>query len=79
MPAIYAKQTHMQNTICGAISKARRFEKYKFRRQRPIENYIVDFVCLSKRLIIEIDGGQHATQQNYDDKRTAFLQEKDIK
>ncbi|HEY3167355.1 MAG TPA: endonuclease domain-containing protein, partial [Candidatus Binatia bacterium] len=33
---------------------------FKFRRQQPLGNYIVDFVCLEKRLIIEIDGGQHA-------------------
>jgi very-short-patch-repair endonuclease len=31
----------------------------KFRRQQPIENYIVDFVCFNKKLIIELDGGQH--------------------
>jgi very-short-patch-repair endonuclease len=31
----------------------------KFRRQQPIGKYIVDFVCLDKKLIIEIDGGQH--------------------
>ena len=32
---------------------------YHFRRQAPRENYILDFVCLRKRLIIELDGGQH--------------------
>jgi len=57
----------------------RRFEKFKFRRQRPIGNYVADFICLWKKLIIEIDGGQHATQQDYDDKRTAFLQAKGYK
>ncbi len=35
---------------------------YKFRRQQPIGNYIVDFVCLEKRLVVEVDGGQHADQ-----------------
>lgn len=53
--------------------RARRFEKYKFRRQRPIGHYIVDFVCLWKKLIIEIDGGQHDERKEYDDRRTAFL------
>lgn len=38
----------------------RRFEKLKFRRQCPIKNYIVDFICVDKMLIIELDGGQHA-------------------
>ncbi len=38
----------------------RQMEGLKFRRQQPIDNYITDFVCFEKRLIIEIDGGQHA-------------------
>ena len=39
----------------------------KFRRQEPIGNYIVDFVCYPKKLIIELDGGQH--YENADDKQ----------
>jgi very-short-patch-repair endonuclease len=46
---------------------------YKFRRQQPIGNYIVDFVCLEKRLIIELDGGQHVEQLKYDTERDAWL------
>ena len=38
-------------------------EGFKFRRQQPIDNYIVDFVCFENRLIIEIDGGQHAESE----------------
>jgi len=45
----------------------------KFRRQRPIGNYIADFVCLEAMLIVEVDGSQHADQVAYDTKRTAFL------
>jgi very-short-patch-repair endonuclease len=37
----------------------RRMEGWRFRRQQPIDRYIVDFVCLEVRLIIEVDGGQH--------------------
>jgi very-short-patch-repair endonuclease len=48
---------------------------YKFRRQQPIGNYIVDFVCLEKRLIIELDGGQHAEQGEYDSERDKWLSE----
>ncbi len=33
---------------------------FKFRRQRPIGGYIVDFACLEARLVVEVDGGQHA-------------------
>jgi very-short-patch-repair endonuclease len=39
--------------------RAGRFESLKFRRQHPIGGYIVDFVCLERKLIIELDGGQH--------------------
>jgi very-short-patch-repair endonuclease len=38
----------------------RRFEGFKFRRQVPIGNFIADFVCYEHRLVIEVDGGQHA-------------------
>lgn len=50
----------------------------KFRRQHLIDNFIVDFVCLSKKLIIEVDGGYHndANQKEYDEQRTLILNEK---
>ncbi|MCB1720786.1 MAG: DUF559 domain-containing protein [Alphaproteobacteria bacterium] len=48
----------------------------KFRRQHPIDNYITDFACPEKKLIIEIDGGQHSEQGQYDQTRTAYLQSK---
>lgn len=47
---------------------------FKFKRQVPMGTYIVDFVCLEKRLIIELDGGQHLDNQAYDLKRTDWLQ-----
>ena len=40
--------------------RSRQFERFKFRRQYPIGKYIVDFICVEERLIIELDGGQHA-------------------
>ena len=46
---------------------------HKFRRQQPIGDYIVDFICLEKKLIIEVDGGQHAEQESYDSARDAWL------
>ena len=42
------------------LLKDRRFADYKFRRQVPIGPYIADFVCYSARLIVELDGSQHA-------------------
>ena len=47
----------------------------KFRRQQPLGRYIVDFVCLQKRLIIELDGGQHAQQADYDKERDGWLRD----
>lgn len=47
----------------------------KFRRQQPLGSYIVDFVCLERRLIIELDGGQHAEQSKYDTERDAWLRD----
>ena len=52
----------------------RRLAGFKFRRQMPVEPYIVDFACLDARLIVEIDGGQHAEQQTYDMNRSRFLE-----
>ncbi|WP_310994070.1 leucine--tRNA ligase [Aequorivita marina] len=49
---------------------------YKFRRQQPIDNYIVDFVCLEKKLIIEVDGKIHQYQLEKDDERALLLREK---
>ena len=48
----------------------RNINGFKFRRQHPIENYVVDFVCLEKNLIIEVDGGQHSESYEYDQSRT---------
>ncbi|MHA1539222.1 MAG: endonuclease domain-containing protein [Alphaproteobacteria bacterium] len=46
---------------------------HKFKRQHPIdEKYIADFICLEKRLIIELDGGQHS--DDVDRERTAYLE-----
>lgn len=45
----------------------------KFRRQHPIGQYIVDFCCPANRLIIELDGSQHAERAAADETRTAFL------
>ena len=42
--------------------RLRQLRGHKFRRQQPLGPYIVDFVCLEKRLVIEVDGGQHSEQ-----------------
>ena len=54
------------------ILRAKRFADYKFKRQVPIDHYIVDFACLRQRLIVEADGGQHADKVS-DDRRDRYL------
>ncbi|MEO8752452.1 MAG: endonuclease domain-containing protein [Casimicrobiaceae bacterium] len=51
----------------------RRLAGHKFRRQYPFGRYVVDFVCIERRLIVELDGGQHVVRAEHDDRRTAFL------
>ena len=53
--------------------RAGRLNGYKFRRQQPMGDYIVDFVCVTPKLIIEADGGQHAEQAEYDQARSLYL------
>ena len=54
--------------------RSRRLGGYKFVRQQVIDNYIVDFVCREKKLIIEVDGGQHMDATEYDEQRTRVLE-----
>ena len=54
------------------LLRDRRLLKFKFRRQVPFQSYILDFVCFERRLVIEVDGGQHADSQR-DKRRDAVL------
>jgi very-short-patch-repair endonuclease len=51
----------------------------KFRRQQPMGHYIVDFVCFQKRIIIEVDGGQHAENKRKDTQRDSWLRQNGFK
>jgi very-short-patch-repair endonuclease len=53
--------------------RAHRFIGRKFKRQKPIGRYVVDFICLEEKLIIELDGGQHAESLEYDHERDSWL------
>ena len=55
--------------------RGRQLAGAKFRRQHPIGPYFADFCCVEARLIIELDGGQHAEQVDRDGRRTAYLAE----
>ena len=61
-----------------ALLRNNQYKNFSFRRQYPIGNYIVDFICWELKLVIEIDGGQHNQPQDieYDQVRTNFLKEK---
>ena len=61
--------------LWGAV-RARRLG-YQFRRQVPLGNYIVDFLCHERSLVVEIDGGthDHEDQVRYDERRKAWLEE----
>jgi very-short-patch-repair endonuclease len=53
--------------------RLKQFYGMNFRRQQPLGSFIVDFVCLDRKLIIEIDGGQHAEQREKDTARDAWF------
>ena len=59
--------------------RSRRFQGWKFRRQHALQGYIVDFVCLERKLVIELDGGQHVDQEAYDHHRTQILESEGFK
>jgi tRNA pseudouridine(55) synthase len=59
--------------------RAEQLGGFKFRRQHPVDHYIVDFVCLKKRLIVELDGGQHADAIAQDKKRSAYFESQGFK
>jgi primosomal protein N' (replication factor Y) len=64
--------TDAERRLWSAL-RARRLRGYKFRRQHPIGPYIADFACIQHRLIVEVDGGQHADNIR-DERRTAQLE-----
>ena len=59
----YARSMRNEPTDAEAvlwdILRNRQLEGLRFRRQHPIGGYIVDFICLDRKLIVEVDGGQH--------------------
>ena len=58
-----------------SILQNRNLDGWKFRRQLAIDSFIVDFCCIAARLVIELDGEQHAgSRKRYDDARTRELQ-----
>jgi very-short-patch-repair endonuclease len=79
-PKIKARQLRATQTNAEAILwralRDRRLKGIKFRRQRPIDRYVVDFVAISAKLIVEIDGATHSTARELvrDAERTRVLE-----
>ncbi len=77
------KRTHFARQLRHSMTDAERrlwsklrnrsLGGYKFRRQVPIEGYIADFACVEAKLIIELDGGQHTTSGEADQRRTEAI------
>ena len=57
------------------LLRGRRLARFKFRRQVPFQTFILDFVCFEKRLIIEIDGSQHASSTRDEAREAALIAE----
>ena len=56
------------------VLRAGRLGGWKWKRQVPHGHYILDFLCVNAGLIVEVDGGQHADQVEYDERRTRYLE-----
>ena len=71
------QQTDAERTLWAQLS-SRRMQGVKFRRQQPIGPYIVDFVSLERRLVIEVDGGHHGEEVTMirDRERAIWLKER---
>ena len=71
--ALRQNQTPAEKLLWEKL-RGRRFHNLKFRRQSPIGQYIVDFLCLAHRLVIELDGCVHQWQQERDAQRQQYLE-----
>ena len=67
------RQTKAESLI-WTVLRAKRLAGLKFRRQHPLGPYIVDFACIEKDIVIELDGGYHEHQYDKDRVRQAFLE-----
>jgi very-short-patch-repair endonuclease len=81
-PAITQSARRLRQYMSGAerrlwyLLRRKQLDGFRFRRQQPIGHYIIDFICLKERLVIELDGASHVETQGHDEVRTAWLQAK---
>ena len=74
-----AKELRQSQTLAETklwkVLRNRQLGGFKFRRQHPIDHFIVDFYCRDISLVIEIDGDSHSNQVEYDIARTEWLED----
>jgi very-short-patch-repair endonuclease len=70
----FRKQPTPSEAILWQALRGRKLDGRKFKRQQPIGAFIVDFFCGAERLVVEVDGGVHETQQEYDQQRQELLE-----
>lgn len=80
MEAIWQNARNLRNEATDAerrlwqYLRGRQLSGFKFRRQYPIAGHIADFACVEAKLVVELDGGQHADRQNEDAERTRRIE-----
>ena len=67
------EDTRAEARLWNAL-RARRLGGWKWKRQVPSGPYFLDFLCIEAALVVEVDGGQHADQIAYDQRRTAHIE-----
>ncbi len=73
------KRTTNAEKLLWKHLRSKQLKRLKFRRQHPIGDYIVDFACLEKQIVIELDGGQHTINKNRDKERDKWLKKEGFK
>src|SRR4051812_35868642 len=71
-------QTDAEKLLWNCLRR-KQIGHFKFRRQHPFANYVLDFVCLEAMIVVEVDGGQHSEMREQDAARTKFLTEAGFK
>jgi very-short-patch-repair endonuclease len=74
----FARQLRRHSTkpedVLWSLLRNRQLDGLKFRRQVPLLGYTVDFICIDRKLIVEIDGRQHRWEADYDAARTEEIE-----
>jgi very-short-patch-repair endonuclease len=67
-----ANATEAEQKLWSRLRK-KQLDGFQFRRQYSIGPFFVDFICLEANLVIEVDGSQHADEEDQDERRSGFL------